>query len=359
MTARIRLARALARLGHTVMVICNCPREHNFDGVRYLPLSAVRRIDTEVLILHTTGGGVNLRPILDVDVHCRLRVVWLGGVLRPHGLSEVSPDFLVAPSNFVRGVALGEWGMPPDRIFVVHNGIEREFFSHVDLRQWRDYFRLIYVGHPEKGLEAAIAVLDLLRAHDARFELYVYGGYELWGEEEQTVPRKPGLVYRGLVDQRRLARELRVSSFSVSLQAIPEAFGIGVAEAMAAGCIVLASNVGALAEVIRHGYNGVLVPGDHKAADVQHRAARWIISFTERPNFADYIRRNAITAPLDWEAVARTWEGFCVMALADAEDRVGLQGEEEWGACPECGGTRVPLADGYHCTRCGRHERGF
>src|SRR5262245_9221107 len=73
-TARIRLARALASLGHRVTMLVNCPGEASHAGVRYIPWHGVTRIRTDVLILNTSGGALDLRSILAVDVEARLRV---------------------------------------------------------------------------------------------------------------------------------------------------------------------------------------------------------------------------------------------------------------------------------------------
>ncbi len=355
-TARVRLACALSRMGHQVTVVCNCPREGVFSRVRYLPLRQVRSIETDILILHTTGGGLDLRSILDLEIRCLLRIVWLGGYQKPHGVDEVSLDYIVAPSNFVRRVVRDQWGIPSNKIFVAYNGIERAFYRIFwNLQRRRNLFRLVYVGHPEKGLNAAMAVLRLVRAHDQQFELHVFGGYRLWGEEDKAIDPEPGLVYHGLVNQRQLARELTISGFSLNLQATPEGFGIAVSEAMAAGCIVLASPIGALSEIVHHGLDGFLVPGDHTVLDTQQRATRMILTLAHRGAFADYIRRNAIAAPLDWDTVARVWEGLWAWTLDEADySHIHL---DELVPCSECGRGQLLLADGYHCTDCGRRGR--
>lgn len=355
-TARVRLARALARLGHPVMVVCHCPREECFDGVQYIPLESIHRIDTDVLILNTTGGGMNVEPVLTLEVQCLLRIVWAGGIYKPRGADEVDPDYFVAPSNFVRRVMSDEWKVPSDRIFVVYNGVNRSRFR-VSLfrRPKRDPFRLVYVGHPEKGLPAALSVLSLLRARDERFTLHVFGGYSLWGEEERGVFPAPGLVYRGLIGQDRLVRELLLSSFMLNLQARPEPFGIGVAEAMAAGCIVLASPAGALAEIVRDGFNGFLIPGDHNAPEVHARAEQLIVDLIRRPEFANHIRQNAKSTPLDWSTVARVWQGFFTWAVQAKGSAAALAQMKIHGTCVECSSYQILLADGYHCIHCGHH----
>ena len=66
----------------------------------------------------------------------------------------------------------------------------------------------------------------------------------------------------------------------IHLQAAEEAFGIALAEAMAAGCIVLASRVGAYPELIRNGYDGFLIDGNHSSSETLANAARLILNLT-------------------------------------------------------------------------------
>lgn len=359
-TIRIRLARALAKIGHQVTLVGNCLREEQLDGVHYLPLRTVSRIETEIAILTSSAGDTpDLSPALELDLRAHLRVGWVHGRPRPGAIHEVGLDYVCAVSNFVRRVARDEWPFPPEKLFVCYNGVEQSFYrrSWFDRRDRRDPYRLLFSGHPDKGLDAALGVLWLLRERDARFELHIYGGDGLYGAKDKNPTSLPGTHYHGTVGQRELYRELKRSGFALNLQARLEPFGIALAESMAAGCIVLASPVGAYPEIIRHGYDGFFIDGVHTARETQERAADLIWGLVRQPELADYVRKNAQAMPWDMETLARAWEGHWDWALSRTEAPADPR-RYAWAAgCPECGGAPLPLADGYHCTECGLYHR--
>lgn len=359
-TARIRLAQALARLGHEVRVIANVPRFHTHLGVSYQPLNHAKQIYTDVLILNSTGGALDLRPVLALQVQCRLKEIWVGGDIPVQGVNEASYDYIVAPSNFIRLAIRSDWGAPADRLFVAYNGVQRcrRRFSLLPARH-RDPFRLTYCSHPSKGLGSALGILRRLRLEDKRFELHVYGGNRLWGGEEQFLEPEAGLFYHGLIGQRRLAKELERSGFALNLQGRREPFGMVVTEAMAAGAIVLASPVGAYPEIIRDGYDGFLVTGDYAGDEAQTKAAHLILELNRRPDFSGYIRRNAMAAPLSWETIACAWQGHWNWAFERMANPNSPTHGVGWGKCLECKGALLALADGFHCTDCGWYGRSL
>jgi glycosyltransferase involved in cell wall biosynthesis len=350
-TARIRVASALARRGNEVTVICNCAAPVTHEGVRYAPLDTVDAIATDVLVLHTTGGELDLRPVLRLDVQARRSVVFVDGVDAPIGLDRVRMDRLIAPSNFIREVARDGWGVDRTRIFVSHHGVRREFFAPpAATRPARTLHRVAYATHPSKGYAAAVAVLRLLRGVDSRFELHVFGGHALWGQQG-TIEREPGVVDHGLVGQRDLARGLMGCGFALYLQTRLEPFGIAITEALAAGCVTVASPVGAHPELIDHERSGFLVDGDPADATIRRRAADLVLAVAKGPERAASLRENAARTPLDWDVVARTWEQWWTWLDRPS----GLASSAP--ACPECAGDRLLLADGYHCTVCGHYGR--
>jgi glycosyltransferase involved in cell wall biosynthesis len=353
-TARIRLARALAALGHRVTLYVNCPQEATYDRVRYVPWNRLERLRTDVLVLNTSGGAVDLRPILDVDVDAGRRIVWLQGARpMPGGLHETRPDFVYAPSNFILRIAQREWALAPAQTFVAYNAADAP-----PARPWldwrrgpRDPYRLVYTSHPSKGLDAALGVLRILRGRDVRHTLHVYGGPRLWGEQEMAPPAEPGVVYHGLTGQAELARALRAAGISLNLQAREEPLPLAAIEAMRGGCIVLASPVGGYPEIVRHGHNGFLVPGDPSSEATWRRAADLVSYFVEHSAHAWYLRHNATSVPWDWNTMARTWVGHWDW-LARKGESDASDGAPEF-ACRECGGRLLALADGYHCLACG------
>ncbi|HUJ77128.1 MAG TPA: glycosyltransferase, partial [bacterium] len=215
-------------------------------------------------------------------------------------------------------------------------------------------YAILYSGHPAKGLEAAVEVLRLLRVDEPRFSLQVYGGRRLWGESEGDILKEPGVHDHGLTGQRRLARRMQACGFSFNLQTIQESFGMAVIEAMRAGCIVLASPVGAYPETVRHGDNGFLLPGDPAEAATQAQAARLMADLVKRPEYCEALRRSAEASPLDWKTIAAAWAGHWDWALGNTP---GKAEPASSGSCPDCSADLLPLADGVHCTGCGRYTQ--
>jgi len=77
LTARLRLARALAAHGCDVTVVANLRHRETRNGVVYVPLAEARKLEGDVLILNSTGGAFDLSPVLGLDVQARLRMVWV------------------------------------------------------------------------------------------------------------------------------------------------------------------------------------------------------------------------------------------------------------------------------------------
>jgi glycosyltransferase involved in cell wall biosynthesis len=184
--------------------------------------------------------------------------------------------------------------------------------------------------------------------------LHIFGGNQLWGGAEEPAPPEPGVVYGGLINQRQLAAQYQRSGFLLQLQTRQEPFGITVVEGMAAGCVVIASPVGAFTELIQTGENGFLVHGDPADPEVVRCAAELIWNVSRNPGLLRNIQRTAIATPLSWETIAEVWEAHLAWLL-DGGRR--LYGETIRSHCSECRGPNLALADGDHCMSCGYFAR--
>ena len=357
-TARVRMAKALCKAGHEVVSVVNCPRREQIDGVEYIPLGKARKIEGDVLIANTSGGAMDLRPLLDLETNVRLRLVWAQGTIKSVGLEEVGYDYLYVVSNFMAGVAHSDWGIPRERIFVVYNAYEEELFSRAeDQHPVRDPFRLVYFSHPSKGLDTAIAVLKQLRAVNPRFHLLVFGGLGLWGQEEIDLPEAEGLIYKGLFGQLELAHELMQCSYSICLQSRQEPFGMVVTESMRAGCVVFASPVGAYVELIQNGEDGFLIGGNPQTRVVQNQVTARIVELLHNPETLSDLRRNAQAAIWDCETMAHVWTGHWDCWFKRFEEVGGFMEKDYLKRCSLCEGKLLPLADGNHCVECGFYFR--
>jgi SAM-dependent methyltransferase/glycosyltransferase involved in cell wall biosynthesis len=354
-TSRVRLLRALAKLGHRVTAFVNCDRPGVYDGVEYCYFEDLKHIKSDVLIAITTGGALAFIPLTNVSMDTRLRIVWAQGTPKPLGLEEVAPDFVYAASNFLREVIVDEWGISANRVFVCYSGLEQEYFREAETSASdRDPFAIVYLGHPSKGLEQAILVLRDLRQRDPRFHLDVYGGYEIWGQTVQEMPSEQGVTFSGLVGQRDLIPRLFTYGCCLALQKIPEGFGIAVQEAKRAGAIVFASKVGAYAELIQDGYDGFLIEDSYGTEACCKKAAEGILRLVEERDYAGFVRRNAMATPWDWEQAARTWTAHWERVWGKSANLQASESPVRY-ACPKCRVPLVELPDGWHCMECGRY----
>jgi glycosyltransferase involved in cell wall biosynthesis len=297
-TARIRLAEALASLGHEALIQGACPVSR-YRGVQYLSLQHTPPRQVDVLLVHSSGGALDVTEAASLPVNARRRFLFISGVSQPRGAELISWDALYAPSNFIAGLIRSGWSIGHLPIVVLPHGFVRR-------RRWfapkRKPYRLIYTSHPSKGLNAAVSLVERLRERDKRFELVVCGGNALWGQSDDSIPAGSGVTYLGLLGQHQLWDEYLKSRFAIHLQNRAEPFGLSLVEAIAAGCKVVASAVGSFPELVRAGETGMLIDGDITCPDTIEAAAASIFEECTRPAQTSRVKNPGHP---DWIAVAR------------------------------------------------------
>jgi glycosyltransferase involved in cell wall biosynthesis len=351
-TARVRMARALARRGHDVHMVVNCPRAEVFDGVHYWPLDGGGPTDGDVLVANTSGGALDLTPAIDLAPGFGLRVTWIQGTPLPRGFADFASDWVYAVSNFISAHIQRAWGVDARRIFVAYNAFEATDFAAAEAEGIvRDPFALIYAGHPSKGLQAAIDLLRVLREGDPRYTLRVFGGNRLWGQKEDPLPTAPGMVYGGLIGQRRMVRELLASQTAIQLQRREEPGSLLLLEALRAGCLLIGSPVGCYPEIVVHGRDGALIHGDPESTETIRHAADALRGFTGDEAWMQALRERPRQVPWSSDRMAEVWAQQWGSALGD---RTGDPSRTAY--CTRCGSEALPLADGVHCLTCSHYS---
>ncbi len=159
-------------------------------------------------------------------------------------------DRFVAPSRFAKG-KLAAAGLPGERIVVKPNPVPD---PGEPARPGRG---AVYVGRlsPEKGVAL---LLDAWRMLPGAPSLVIAGG----GPEEAALRERargiPGVSFLGEVARERVPGILADAAFAVAPSLCYEAFPVSVAEAMASGRAVVASDAGAMTELVEPGGNGLL-----------------------------------------------------------------------------------------------------
>lgn len=194
-------------------------------------------------------------------------------------LSLRTAERIICVSEAAKRHFVNHWGIDTDKIVVIANGVDTDKFGRVEGREEaRKRFRLngqpvvAFVGgfQPWHGLDLLVEAFAGVAGRWPEARLLLVGD----GPARHAVQRK--------IDQMQLEKAITITGY-VNHEEVPDwlaAADVAVApypslpeelwfsplklyEYMAAGKAVIASKAGQIAEVIRHGHNGVLVqPGN-------------------------------------------------------------------------------------------------
>ena len=208
------------------------------------------------------------------------------------------------------------YGADPARVSIVPCGVNARLFRPLPRGAARAKLALgeqptaLFVGRmdPLKGLDLLLEATYLLRDQLPDLQLLVVGGDASPESEEGRVrdmARDLGLAERvrfvGAVPQSELPAYYSAADLCV-VPSFYESFGLVAVEALACGTPVVASCVGGLPNVVKHGDNGLLV-ARRTASEFAGSIARVLLDAPLRHSLA--ARARPSVTPLVWEAIAR------------------------------------------------------
>jgi alpha-1,3-rhamnosyl/mannosyltransferase len=164
-------------------------------------------------------------------------------------------DGIIAVSESSRRDAVRILGLVPEKIRVIYPGVPAAYFAarkpEAPAKPW---FLSVGTIEPRKNLETLLdAWVSLPGDWRAGFELRV-AGMEGWNADgtvrrlRRLAAEDPSVRYLGYVKEEELV-ELTAGAVALVYPSLYEGFGIPVAQAMAAGCPVITSNLSSLPEV--------------------------------------------------------------------------------------------------------------
>lgn len=321
-TAVIRLAEALQKLDHRVLIISgidNPPLSHPL----YLPMRAVNDVGPADVLIAVREW----KPLL-VNMEARQRFIWTGDSYdQPQtvGIGDTrlieTIDRLLPVSNWHGARLCEESGFPREKVWVLRNGIHLPFFAGEEPRHRK---RLIYSSTPYRGLALLPSIFVELKKKHPELELHVFSGYKVYeGKDgyadsavknyEELIGRLsklPGCVIHGNVKQEELAREFMRSTVLAYPNTFEETSCITAMEAQAAGCAIVTTAMAALPETV--GNAGVLIrraPGTIEYQQDFVSAVDRILSDDAYFNQLSSIGREQAKR-FDWNFVAREFSAF-------------------------------------------------
>jgi len=199
-------------------------------------------------------------------------------------LAMESSDRIVAVSKGSREDILKYFNVDPDRVKIIHNGIDLNLYRHIDVDTTRKAFELtepyiLFVGRVsrQKGMTYLI---DAMKYVDPGVKCVLCSSApdtkELEDEIAAKVASEPRVLWINYLLREEQYVELYSNAAVFACPSVYEPFGIINLEAMACGTPVVASAVGGILETVVDGETGFLVPpAEPKAlADAINRLIR-------------------------------------------------------------------------------------
>ncbi len=179
----------------------------------------------------------------------------------------VAADTTIVCNQWLRNVLTGEFNVPDQQLKVLHYGFDTENFlrrmkEKTSVERPKDKKVIIYTGRlvELKGLNYLLSALGELKKVRNDWECWIVGS----GEKEAELQNQSFSL--GLTDSVRFLGKrndvpaLLAHSDILVLPTLIENQPLSVIEAQIAGKAIIASDVGGVPEIIKHGVTGLLTP---------------------------------------------------------------------------------------------------
>ncbi len=190
---------------------------------------------------------------------------------RPHLLDRMNKlDRVLAPSHIMLDM-LKRNGMNPDRLIYLPYGIDLRHLPRITRRGQEPTLRIGFIGtlYEHKGCHVVIQAIRSLPA-DLPIELVVYGKLEEFPAYTEKLRNlagdDPRIQFKGSFVNGQIGNILSTLDLIVCASIWYENTPLVIYEAMAAGCPVIASDLGGMSESVNNGVNGLLFPAGDSAA---------------------------------------------------------------------------------------------
>jgi len=214
----------------------------------------------------------------------------------------------VTVSDFAKNLLQEKLNISKDKISVIPNGIDEEFLE-AKLKPNRG--RIIYIGRlePQKRLDLIIEAFKLFKKKVDNAELHIIGSGSLYMRLKETSKRIGGVHVHEQVSpskRRELVNQLEKSWVFISASEF-ESYGLAIAESLSLGLPTLLTNApynAAVNELVRNGYNGVIV--EHNKPEA---IAAALEKLYRNQKLWDKLSKNAKqSVHFSWEEVAQKVE---------------------------------------------------
>ena len=235
-------------------------------------------------------------------------------------------DKIITVSEYTKRMLVSLYNVHPQKIKVTYNGLvggEIEFTEKEkdEIKErygvGEDKPVLLFVGRLDDKRKGLTFLLNAFRRMilkiDANLVVVGSGNQELYKRLSSTLGIGENVIFTGYVDDTTLAKFYSVCDVHVVPSRL-EGFGLTILEAMAAGKPVVATNIGAIPEIMKNKENGILV----ELNDI-NGMSNAIYTFLQDEKLAEKVGKrnvNYVKEKFSWEKNAKETE-LLYMQLAE------------------------------------------
>ena len=186
---------------------------------------------------------------------------------------EVAQNFdkILCLTPFHRDYVNAIQGVHFEKIIVTRNGIEPEKFNLPPVE--KNPNKVVWLSSPDRGLDRAIRVMDIVRQHipDATLDvfyglenLYKYGMADRADEMKKMMAERPWIKYHGFTEQKQMSKMIQDASIWLHPCDFIETFCITALETLASNIFPITRKLGALENTLADAESkGMAVLLDH------------------------------------------------------------------------------------------------
>ena len=281
----IEALRELRKLDKKIKV--DVVHAHGTSPITFALVNSLVKMKPYVVHIHDTTAGImrncGYTPLGLAPVSALKERFWIAVTLARQRFMWKRADMLIAVSNGVAGELSELYGVPHEKIRVVHNGVDVNLLQPVTEETRSKLQRklgikgnpvILYVGHlsPRKGSHYLLkAVPQILKAFPKAVFVFVGGipkflktsvYWSLWHDIVERLGIQEHVLFVGEVKHRE-ALDFYAAADVFVLPTFYEGLPKATLEAMATGLPVVTTNIDGNSELVLHGKTGYLVEPGH------------------------------------------------------------------------------------------------
>jgi len=223
---------------------------------------------------------------------------------------------------------------------VIKNGIDYDELVVKKKAEKKDKIKMVYFSTPWRGLEVLLKCMEELKK-DKDITLDVYSSTQIYGDAFQKDNDKtyqplydkckelPNVNYKGYCGHKELLGKLHEYDVSAHPSIWEETFCISAMEALAAGLVLITTDLGAIPETCAEFPIYVPYTKDHDNLTTRFTAGIQAIKGMFKNDINDVLdfQKNYYKKFYDWNVIGLFWRRFLLGAYRDKRQKIRKQNE--------------------------------